>query len=149
MKTIKATAIVLLATGFLLLTACDPEEMFDTTDTIPTTPVASDVYHTAWINEQHDTYEDEFGNPQESVETNIIRFETDTTGHMTYMYVTASQNDNESYPFSYTYSTPNGTITISEGGETETFRFAYNASNNTLALYGSDGYYLIFSRLEE
>ncbi|MBQ8702910.1 MAG: hypothetical protein IJ524_00875 [Bacteroidales bacterium] len=106
------------------------------------------MYRTAWINEENDTYEDEYGNLHESVETNIIRFETETTGRMEYKYVTATQNEDESYPFTYTYSTPNGTITISEGGQTETFNFSYNASNNTIALY--DGaYYRMFSRLQE
>ena len=94
-------------------------------------------------------YEDEYGNQHESVETNIIRFETETSGRMEYKYVTATQNENDSYPFTYTYSTPNGTFTISEGGETETFNFSYNANNNTLALYGSGGYYMMFSRLQE
>lgn len=68
---------------------------------------------------------------------------------MEYKYVTATQNENDSYPFSYTYSATNGTFTISEGGEAETFNFSYNASNNTLALYGSEGYYMMFSRLQE
>lgn len=148
MKKLKTTAIILLAAGFILLTACDPDDVFNTTDTIPEAPIASDVYHTAWINEQTDTYEDEYGNQHESVETNIIRFETETSGHMEYKYVTATQNENDIYPFTYSYSTPNGTFTISEGGETETFNFSYNA-NNTLALYGSGGYYMMFSRLQE
>ena len=30
-----------------------------------------------------------------------------------------------------------------------TFNFSYNAGNNTLALYGSGGFYLMFSRLQE
>lgn len=34
-------------------------------------------------------------------------------------------------------------------GETETFNFSYNAGNYTLALYGSGGFYLMFSRLQE
>lgn len=132
----------------MTMAACDPDDMFNTTDTIPQTPVVSEVYHTAWINEETDTYEDEYGNQHESVETNILRFETETTGHMEYKYVTATQNEDESYPFTYSYSTPNGTITISEGGSTETFNFSYNASNNTLAIY--DGaYYRMFSRLQE
>ena len=149
MKKFKKTAIILLAAGFILLTACDPDDVFNTTDTIPEVPIVSDVYHTTWINKQTDTYEDEYGDLHESVETNIIRFETETSGHMEYKYVTATQNENDSYPFSYTYKTPNGAITISEGDNTETFNFAYNANNNSIALYGSGGYYMMFSRLQE
>ena len=131
-----------------MMVACDPDEIVSVDPEHPANPV-SDVYHTAWINEQTDTYEDEYGNQHESVETNIIRFETEASGQMEYKYVTATQNENDCYPFTYTYSSPNGTFTISEGGSTETFNFAYNASNNPLALYGSAGYFMMFSRLQE
>ncbi len=148
MKSIKKITNILLMSASLMMVACDPDEIVSPNPEYPANPI-SDVYHTAWINEQTDTYEDEYGNQHESVETNIIRFETDTTGLMEYKYVTATQNENDSYPFTYTYSSPNGVFTISEGGNTETFNFAYNASNNTLTLYGSGGYYMMFSRLQE
>ena len=124
-----------IALGAMLMVACDPDAMFDINDTFPTTPETSDVYNTSWINEKTDTYEDEYGEMHQSVETNIIKFETSTTGTMTYKYVTH-----------YTYSTPNGIITISDEGGTESFNFSYNAGNNTLTIYGSEGYYLVFRR---
>jgi hypothetical protein len=139
-------SLAILALGAMLLTGCDPDAMFDINDTIPTTPETSDVYNTSWINEKTDTYEDEYGEMHQSVETNIIKFETSTTGTMTYKYVTHTQNEDEDYPFTYTYSTPNGTITISDEGGTESFNFSYNAGNNTLTIYGSEGYYLVFRR---
>ena len=139
-------SLAVLALGAMLLTGCDPDAMFDINDTIPTTPETSDVYNTSWINEKTDTYEDEYGEMHQSVETNIIKFETSTTGTMTYKYVTHTQNEDEDYPFTYTYSTPNGTITISDEGGTESFNFSYNAGNNTLTVYGSEGYYLVFRR---
>lgn len=146
-RNIKKIISILFVAATIMMAACDPDEMVSPNPEHPANPV-SDVYHTAWINEETDTYEDEYGNQHESVETNILRFESETTGHMEYKYVTATQNEDESYPFTYTYSTPNGTITISEGGSTETFNFSYNASNNTLAIY--DGaYYRMFSRLQE
>lgn len=148
MKVFKRFTSILFVAATMTMAACDPDEIVSPDPEHPADPI-SDVYHTAWINEQTDTYEDEYGNQHESVETNIVRFETEKSGHMEYKYVTATQNENESYPFTYTYSTPNGTFTISEGGETETFNFSYNASNNTLALYGSEGYYMMFSRLQE
>ena len=141
---IKSLAVLVM--GAMLLTGCDPDAMFDINDTIPTTPETSDVYNTSWINEKTDTYEDEYGEMHQSVETNIIKFETSTTGTMTYKYVTHTQNEDEDYPFTYTYSTPNGTITISDEGGTESFNFSYNAGNNTLTVYGSEGYYLVFRR---
>lgn len=139
-------SLAALSLGTMLLVACDPDDMFDINDTIPTTPETSDVYNTSWINEKTDTYEDEYGEMHQSVETNIIKFETSTTGTMTYKYVTHTQNEDEDYPFTYTYSTPNGTITISDEGGTESFNFSYNAGNNTLTIYGSEGYYLVFRR---
>ncbi len=139
-------SLAVLALGAMLLTGCDPDAMFDINDTIPTTPETSDVYNTSWINEKTDTYEDEYGEMHQSVETNIIKFETSTTGTMTYKYVTHTQNEDEDYPFTYTYSTSNGTITISDEGGTESFNFSYNAGNNTLTIYGSEGYYLVFRR---
>lgn len=148
MKNIKKLTSILLMSASLMMVACDPDEIVSVDPEHPANPI-SDVYHTAWINEQTDTYEDEYGNQHESVETNIIRFETEASGHMEYKYVTATQNENDSYPFTYTYSSPNGAFTISEGGSSETFNFAYNASNNTLALYGSAGYFMMFSRLQE
>ena len=148
MKNIKKLTSILLMSASLMMVACDPDEIVSVDPEHPANPV-SDVYHTAWINEQTDTYEDEYGNQHESVETNIIRFETEASGQMEYKYVTATQNENDCYPFTYTYSSPNGTFTISEGGSSETFNFAYNASNNTLALYGSAGYFMMFSRLQE
>ena len=148
MKVFKRFTSILFVAATMTMAACDPDEMVSPDPEHPANPI-SDVYHTAWINEQTDTYEDEYGNQHESVETNIIRFETETSGHMEYKYVTATQHENDIYPFTYSYSTPNGTFTISEGGETETFNFSYNANNNTLALYGSGGYYMMFSRLQE
>lgn len=146
-RNIKKSTSILFVAATMTMAACDPDEIVSPNPEHPANPI-SDVYHTAWINEETDTYEDEYGNQHESVETNILRFETETTGQMEYKYVTATQNEDESYPFTYTYSTPNGTITISEGGSTETFNFSYNASNNTLAIY--DGaYYRMFSRLQE
>ncbi len=146
-RNIKKITSILFVAATMTMAACDPDEIVSPNPEHPANPI-SDVYHTAWINEETDTYEDEYGNQHESVETNILRFETETTGQMEYKYVTATQNEDESYPFTYTYSTPNGTITISEGGSTETFNFSYNASNNTLAIY--DGaYYRMFSRLQE
>lgn len=146
-RNIKKITSILFVAATMMMVACDPDEMVSPDPEHPANPI-SDVYHTAWINEETDIYEDEYGNQHESVESNIIRFETETSGHMEYKYVTATQNEDESYPFTYTYSTLNGTITISESGSTETFNFSYNASNNTLAVY--DGaYYRMFSRLQE
>jgi len=84
---------------------------------------------------------------QESVETGIIAFESMAGGTFTSRYANANRNDEETIPFTYTYKSPNGTITITADGLTETLNFSYNAENETLALYGSEGFCLMFSRL--
>ncbi|KWW31288.1 MAG: hypothetical protein AUK63_561 [bacterium P3] len=143
MKVLRIIMCISFVSVSFLISACDPEEIFE----LNVDPVV-DVYKTSWISERNDTYEDEHGTMQESMETNIIEFISSATGLMTYKYETATVIDEESYPFTYTYSRPNGTITITEGGETETFSFAFNADNNTLIIYGTEGYYLVFSRME-
>lgn len=131
--------IVVLAMGTMLLTSfqCGKEEDIN--------PIC-DICNTSWINERTETYEDEYGNLHESVETNIIKFESTTTGILTYGYVTPTENEKYDIPFTYTYSSPNGTITISDEGGSESFDFSFNADNNTLIVYGDGGYYLVFSQ---
>ena len=135
-----------LTLGAMLMVACDHDDLGCINPKHPANPI-SNVYNTSWIIERADTYEDLYGEMQQSVETNIIKFETDTTGTMTYKYITTSQNTNENYPFTYACSTPNkGTISFSDGSGTESSYFSYDAGNNTLTLYGSEGYYLVFNQ---
>ncbi len=135
-----------LSLGAMLMVACDSDDLGCINPKHPANPI-SNVYNTSWIIERADTYQDLYGEMQQSVETNIIKFETDTTGTMTYKYITASQNTNENHPFTYACSTPNkGTITFSDESGTESSHFSYDAGNNTLTLYGSEGYYLVFKQ---
>ena len=128
----------------MLMAACDPnDDQFPT----PSDEYINDVYQTSWVYEERDTYEDENGVMQESVETDIIAFKSTASGKFTSRYVSADRNDEETIPFTYTYKRPNGTITITADGLTETLNFSYNAENETLALYGSEGFCLMFSRL--
>lgn len=55
---------------------------------------------------------------------------------MTMKYTTTARNVEETWPFTYTYTRPNDTLTLGEESNTET----YNAGNNTLSLSGSDGF---------
>ena len=128
----------------MLMAACDPnDDQFPT----PSDEYINDVYQTSWVYEERDTYEDENGVMQESVETDIIAFKSTASGKFTSRYVSADRNDEETIPFTYTYKRPNGTITITADGQTETLNFTYNAEKETLTLYGSEGYSLMFSRL--
>lgn len=128
----------------MTMAACDP---YDDQFPIPSDEYINDVYQTSWVYEERGTYEDENGVMQESVETGIIAFKSTASGEFTSRYVSADRNDEETIPFTYTYKRPNGTITITADGMTETLNFTYNAEKETLTLYGSEGYSLNFTPL--
>ena len=128
----------------MTMAACDP---YDDQFPIPSDEYINDVYQTSWVYEERGTYEDENGVMQESVETGIIAFKSTASGKFTSRYVSADRNDEETIPFTYTYKRPNGTITLSADGMTETLNFTYNAEKETLTLYGSEGYSLNFTPL--
>ena len=144
MKTFRKITSILFVAATLMMTACDP---YDDQFPIPSDEYINDVYQTSWVYEERGTYEDENGVMQESVETDIIAFKSTASGKFTSRYVSADRNDEETIPFTYTYKRPNGTITLSADGMTETLNFTYNAEKETLTLYGSEGYSLNFTPL--
>ena len=146
MKTFRKITMIMFVAATMLMAACDPnDDQFPT----PSDEYINDVYQTSWVYEERDTYEDENGVMQESVETDIIAFESMVRGTFTSRYANADRNDEETIPFTYTYTykRPNGTITLSADGMTETLNFTYNAEKETLTLYGSEGYSLNFTPL--
>ena len=144
MKTFRKITSILFVAATLMMTACDP---YDDQFPIPSEEYINDVNQTSWVHEERGTYEDENGEMQESVETGIIAFKSTASGKFTSRYVSADRNDEETIPFTYTYKRPNGTITLSADGMTETLNFTYNAEKETLTLYGSEGYSLNFTPL--
>ena len=144
MKTFSKITSILFVAATMTMAACDP---YDDQFPIPSDEYINDVYQTSWVYEERDTYEDENGVMQESVETGIIAFKSTASGEFTSRYVSADRNDEETVPFTYTYKRPNGTITITADGMTETLNFTYNAEKETLTLYGSEGYSLNFTPL--
>ena len=144
MKTFRKITSILFVAATMLMTACDP---YDDQFPIPSDEYINDVNQTSWVYEERGTYEDENGVMQESVETGIIAFKSTASGKFTSRYVSADRNDEETIPFTYTYKRPNGTITLSADGMTETLNFTYNAEKETLTLYGSEGYSLNFTPL--
>ncbi len=142
MKKIRKITTMLLMAATLVLTAfeCGPDEE----------PIISlTVDGTSWVNKQHDSYEDEYGQIQESVETTVLYFRGNNQGRLTVKYESAQGIEEESMDFRYTHNTSSftGTITISEGGVTEKYNFSYNLDNNTLTLYGTGGFYLLFDKI--
>lgn len=142
MKKFRKITTMLLMAATLVLTAfeCGPDEE----------PIISlTVDGTSWVNKQHDSYEDEYGQIQESVETTVLYFRGNNQGRLTVKYESAQGIEEESMDFRYTHNTSSftGTITISEGGVTEKYNFSYNLDNNTLTLYGTGGFYLLFDKI--
>ena len=73
MKTFRKITSILFVAATLMMTACDPnDDQFPT----PSDEYINDVYQTSWVYEERDTYEDENGVMQESVETDIIALRT-------------------------------------------------------------------------
>lgn len=144
MKTFRKITMIMFVAAAMTMAACDP---YDDQFPIPSDEYINDVYQTSWVYEERGTYEDENGVMQESVETGIIAFKSTASGKFTSRYVSADRNDEETIPFTYTYKRPNGTITLSADGMTETLNFTYNAEKETLTLYGSEGYSLNFTPL--
>ena len=144
MKTFRKITSILFVAATLMMASCDP---YDDQFPIPSDEYINDVNQTSWVYEERGTYEDENGVMQESVETDIIAFKSTASGKFTSRYVSADRNDEETIPFTYTYKRPNGTITLSADGMTETLNFTYNAEKETLTLYGSEGYSLNFTPL--
>ena len=144
MKTLRKITSILFVAAAMTMAACDP---YDDQFPIPSDEYINDVNQTSWVYEERGTYEDENGVMQESVETGIITFKSTASGEFTSRYVSADRNDEETIPFTYTYKRPNGTITLSADGMTETLNFTYNAEKETLTLYGSEGYSLNFTPL--
>ncbi len=143
-KTLKKITSILFVAAAMMMAACDP---YDDQFPIPSDEYINDVNQTSWVYEERDTYEDENGMMPESVETDIIAFKSTASGKFSSRYANADRNNEETIPFTYTYKRPNGTITITADGQTETLNFSYNAEKEMLTPLGSEGYSLMFSRL--
>ena len=136
MKSFKKMTSALLVASALVVTGCEPDPVENT----------NDVLHTTWINTYTETYEDENGVTQEYRETYTLAFMTETTGLTSYQFTDTEGTETDSLPFTYTYTRPNGTMTVAEGDiDTIQFNFTYNAGNKTLTLV-AEGDSMVFTK---
>lgn len=145
-------SIAALAMGALLLTGtvgCDPDDMFDIHDTIPTDTVPQEpepfsLTGTAWMMVQDEWW----SSTLHYIDTSIWRFQTDSTGTFSEHFI---YNDNdplgvEIYPMTYTFDT----VTL-EGtlyGYEHPLEFTYHPEDTTITYDGRLGTYT-YHRLTE
>lgn len=148
MKTnnLRTTLLAVVMLGSAMLASCEKDD--GTTTQQPNTSIIG----TKWQDgPMQSTWEDQQGNPHTVFENNIIYFDTKDEGRMVYNLEVPDmpeENETETIPFVYTYNAPNGTITATDQGITQTMTFFI--SENKLALtLGAEYYSLIFTQMTE
>ena len=146
-------SLAALALGAMLLVACDPDDMFDINDTIPTTPTDTvpqqpvdepfSLSGTAWI-----TVIDEWwSSSMHVVDTSIWRFMTDSTGTI-YEHRIYNGDDpygGNTYPMTYTFDT--ATMKGIIIGYTDPVEFTYHPEDTTIT-YGTGETYTYYPLTE-
>jgi len=136
----KLTALLFVAATMFTFDSCNKDNNDDNPQPDNT------IIGTTWTHvESGDWFDEENDTIRYYSETEYIRFTTETTGQIGNSFVVEGlpeESSEESYPFSYTYNYPNGTISIDElFGEFGMATFTINGDRLTLNL--NDDYYPI------
>ncbi len=137
----KVLSILMVAFAMTAMVACGEKDNGTDNPQPDNTIIGTTWTHVEsgdWFDEENDTI-------RYYSETEYIRFTTETTGQIGNSFVVEGlpeESSEESYPFSYTYNFPNGTISIDElYGEFVMATFTINGDRLTLNL--NDDYYPI------
>lgn len=137
----KVLSILMVAFAMTAMVACGEKDNGTDNPQPDNTIIGTTWTHVEsgdWFDEENDTI-------RYYSETEYIRFTTETTGQIGNSFVVEGlpeESSEESYPFSYTYNYPNGTISIDElYGEFGMATFTINGDRLTLNL--NDDYYPI------
>ncbi len=137
----KVLSILMVAFAMTAMVACGEKDNGTDNPQPDNTIIGTTWTHVEsgdWFDEENDTI-------RYYSETEYIRFTTETTGQIGNSFVVEGlpeESSEESYPFSYTYNYPNGTISIDElYGEFVMATFTINGDRLTLNL--NDDYYPI------
>ena len=137
----KVLSILMVAFAMTAMVACGEKDNGTDNPQPDNTIIGTTWTHVEsgdWFDEENDTI-------RYYSETEYIRFTTETTGQIGNSFVVEGlpeESSEESYPFSYTYIYPNGTISIDElYGEFGMATFTINGDRLTLNL--NDDYYPI------
>lgn len=129
----------------MLLTACPGTD--DGGEQQQEETVTNPIKGKSYINVSTYEYEDEYGEMQEETETNILNFTTLEDGFLFSKYESATDSDEETLPFKYSFHMNSGTISLEyDVDDVEVYPFTYNEQNNTITLRSSYGdFSLVFS----
>ena len=139
----KVLSILMVAFAMTAMVACGEKDNGTDNPQPDNTIIGTTWTHVEsgdWFDEENDTI-------RYYSETEYIRFTTETTGQIGNSFVVEGlpeESSEESYPFSYTYNYPNGTISIDElYGEFGMATFTINGDRLTLNL-NDDYYHIVF-----
>lgn len=106
----------------------------------------SQIIGTVWVNvENGDDWVDDDGNLRSYCDTSTIMFNTEKDGEIQYSFRVEglpAEDYDESFQFTYTYQSPNGTITATDQNETNTLTFTIQG--DTMELQYNDDYFPLF-----
>lgn len=106
----------------------------------------SQIIGTVWVNvENGDDWVDDDGNLRSYCDTETIMFNTEKDGEIQYSFRVEglpAEDYDESFQFTYTYQSPNGTITATDQNETNTLTFTIQG--DTMELQYNDDYFHVF-----
>lgn len=106
----------------------------------------SQIIGTVWVNvENGDDWVDDDGNLRSYCDTETIMFNTEKDGEIQYSFRIEglpAEDYDESFQFTYTYQSPNGTITATDQNETNTLTFTIQG--DTMELQYNDDYFPVF-----
>lgn len=106
----------------------------------------SQIIGTVWVNvENGDDWVDDDGNLRSYCDTETIMFNTEKDGEIQYSFRVEglpAEDYDESFQFTYTYQSPNGTITATDQNETNTLTFTIQG--DTMELQYNDDYFPVF-----
>lgn len=135
-------AVVMLFT--VIMTSCDKEN--DLHNPANENQSTSQIIGTVWVNvENGDDWVDDDGNLRSYCDTETIMFNTEKDGEIRYSFRVEglpAEDYDESFQFTYTYQSPNGTITATDQNETNTLTFTIQG--DTMELQYNDDYFPVF-----
>ncbi len=106
----------------------------------------SQIIGTVWVNvENGDDWVDDDGNLRSYCDTETIMFNTEKDGEIQYSFRvegSPAEDYDESFQFTYTYQSPNGTITATDQNETNTLTFTIQG--DTMELQYNDDYFPVY-----
>lgn len=135
-------AVVMFFT--VIMTSCDKEN--DLHNPANENQSTSQIIGTVWVNvENGDDWVDDDGNLRSYCDTETIMFNTEKDGEIQYSFRVEglpAEDYDESFQFTYTYQSPNGTITATDQNETNTLTFTIQG--DTMELQYNDDYFPVY-----